>query len=101
MTVEGTLFGETAVTPGPLIPTNRFNLLEILSSRVVSPRAAYVKYYADLLELADGRVPVVRGPFGDDVVAAVSSESAAAYPVALELDPAALSEIDVEAWTGE
>ena len=30
-----------------LIPTNRYNLLEILSSRLVAPRAAYDKYYAD------------------------------------------------------
>ena len=59
MAAGGTLFSEQPVPL--LIPTNRFNLLEMLSSRMIAPRAAYTKYYADLLDAAPGRVPIVPG----------------------------------------
>src|SRR5687768_1165974 len=90
------LFGTTAETP-LLVPTNRFNLLEILASRVIAPRAAYDKYYTDLLELAPGRIPVIAGPVGARTIELVTREGDATFPVLLELRRAVIKDVPVSA----
>jgi hypothetical protein len=67
------------------LATNRFNLLEYLSSGVVLPRAGHIKYYADLNEFSDGRILLFEGGLPKAAAEAVSSESADAFPVILEL----------------
>lgn len=77
--------------------TNRYNLLEILSSGVLAPRSAYSKYYVDLLDAAPGRVPLLAGPLPHDSLARVQQDSATAFPVALEIDPTRLADSSVPA----
>jgi hypothetical protein len=87
----------TAV-PGPvLLVTNRYNLLEFLSAGLVLPQPAISKYYVDLLQLAPGRLPLVRGPVHSTIVEQVSSEDPTAFAVALEVDPALLGDSTVPA----
>jgi hypothetical protein len=68
-----------------LFPTNRYNLLEILSFGIVAPRAAYDKYYHDLLEATPGRVPLFAAPICDEISAICTSEGTATFPVIVEL----------------
>jgi len=66
--------------------TNRFNLLEVMSARLIEPRSAYGKYYADLLALSDGRIPILAPGTVDDVLTGViSSESTSAFPAIIEV----------------
>lgn len=68
-----------------LFATNRYNLLEILSSGVVAPRAAYDKYYQDLLEVSEGRIPLFRDSIDRDIEASCTSEGTGTFPVLVEL----------------
>jgi hypothetical protein len=71
--------------PPVLLLTNRWNLVEILSSGLILPPTALRKYYRDLMQLANGWVPVLRSPVGQDTVDLVVVEDPAnAFPVALE-----------------
>jgi len=63
--------------------TNRFNLLGILSSRIVGPREAHDKYYRDLLELTPGWVPLTTALPSPALVEVVASD-AGSFPVLLE-----------------
>jgi hypothetical protein len=67
--------------------TNRMNLNGILSSRILGPRESYAKYYQDLLQLTDGRIPVLAAPPAADLVAYVSSKVRTG-PALLELSTA-------------
>jgi hypothetical protein len=73
-----------------LYPTNRYNLLEILSSGMVSPLAAYDKYYHDLLERSPGRIPLFAQSISEDVMAVCTSEGTATFPVIVELHSSAV-----------
>ena len=116
MTAEAkTLFSEESTasdrTAGPSAPvdeygpvvflTNRYNLLEFLSSGMIAPKGAFDKYYEDLLGIVSGRVPLVRGPVDQSLVDAVGLEDATAFPVLVELDPDAIEFGDVPALCGE
>lgn len=93
-TADPSLFGpmtEPMVSSPILFLTNRHNLLEILASGVIAPRAAFEKYYDDLLALAPGRVPLLRGPVTREACEVVSGEDETAFPVALELDSGKLA----------
>jgi hypothetical protein len=104
---EVTLFGHAEPTlindmasesrvPRVLYATNRYNILENLSSRLCAPRAAFDKYYRDLLETAAGRVPLFADAVDADVVSACTSEGTASFPVLLELPASTLSSAKVE-----
>lgn len=69
-----------------LFVTNRQNLLEILTAGYIGPRAAFPKYYADLLDVCPGRLPLLRGPVSEGVLSRVSGDPETSFPVALELD---------------
>ncbi|MCP3138686.1 hypothetical protein [Pyxidicoccus xibeiensis] len=72
--------------------TNRYNLLEILSSGLIVPREGIEKYYPDLLERALGRLILVGAPFNEGVLALASDKTdPTSFPVALELDNHRLS----------
>jgi hypothetical protein len=90
---EATLLDAEDDSAGPVFffVTNRYNLLEFLSSGYVLPAVGIPKYYADLLAYAPGRVPLVRGPVGESIAAEVSREDPMAFPVALELAPSVAS----------
>jgi hypothetical protein len=77
--------------------TNRYNLLEILSSRLLAPRASYSKYYADLLDAAPGRIPLLAEPLPGETLERVQKDSATAFPVALEIDSTRLEDNPVPA----
>lgn len=96
MSSGATLFDE--VTQRLLVYTNRFNLLEILSSRLIPPRSGFddERYFSDLAELCLGRVAVVAGPASSDVLQHVSA-GGGAFPVALELDGERLAPAEVAA----
>lgn len=67
--------------------TNRWNLLDILSSGLVLPPSALRKYYRDLAELAGGWLPVLNSPLDAEVIDLVTVEDpTTAFPVALEFD---------------
>ena len=90
MTLQPTLFDESPPAQRPFLLTNRYNLLEILASRLLEPRSGFGKYYRDLLELCPGRLALVGEPFPADLVSLVSSEDPTAFPVAVEISRAAL-----------
>lgn len=99
--------GELALFPGEradntpvLFFTNRYNLLEFLSSGLITPVAGIMKYYPDLLDLCPGRVPLVRGPLGANALRLVSDDDPSSFPVAFELKAAAASR-SVPALTSE
>jgi hypothetical protein len=74
-----------AVTSGVL--TNRWNLLEFLSRRLITPFGSFEKYYDDLLRYEPGAVPIVDTPLSQELVAAVCGPDAeeTVFPVFLEL----------------
>lgn len=76
---------EPAGRPRVFFLTNRYNVIEALSRGYVGPRQAFQKYYADLLELCDGWVPLVAQPFDSALLDIVGAEDETAFPVALEL----------------
>ncbi len=84
---DATLFPAVAGADGDpfLLVTNRYNLLEFLSAGYLMPYQGFSKYYADLLAIAPGRLPLMRRPVDPSVVDAVMAEDATAFPVALEL----------------
>jgi len=78
--------------------TNRYNLNEILSSGLIAPRAAFGKYYEDLLSVVPGRVPLFAGTVDRSIIEAFSEETSDdAYPAILEVDPAALFGTEIQA----
>jgi hypothetical protein len=92
----------SAGTASPIVfLTNRFNLLEILSSGLITPRAAFGKYYDDLLARAQGRIPLFQAPLSPDLTGRVSSRDDTSFPVALEIDPAGLARAPVTALTND
>ena len=79
----------------PYILTNRYNLLDILSSELIKPLVGFSKYYTDLFRVAPGRMPLLTTAAGPDLVGFVAQDEETAFPVALELDPAILDLSDV------
>lgn len=91
------LFGIDGQEDPWFLLTNRFNLLEFLSSDLISPVEGLPKYYTDLLQLAPGRIPLLRAPFHESLIDAVMEEDETAFPVALELGASVLGESDAGA----
>jgi hypothetical protein len=87
---------EDTSAPNLYFVTNRLNLLEVLSSRFIAPRASYGKYYSDLLEVCPGRVPLVTAPIASSLVDAVASDTEL-FPVAIEIDASNLNELKAPA----
>lgn len=65
--------------------TNRMNLNTILGSRLIAPREAYQKYYADLLEVAPGWVPLLTAAPATAQLEIVTRERGSGSPVLVEL----------------
>lgn len=87
---------ETEVVPSsePLrlfLLTNRMNLNSILSSRLLAPRESFHKYYADLLELSPGWVPLLTVQPTAQLVERVLAERGAGAPVLVELSESVLN----------
>ena len=103
----GLFGGAQGAAAGPIVfLTNRFNLLEILSSGLVTPRVAFAKFYSDFLEVAQGRIPLFQAPLSVGLCARASSrdDSAldnSAFPVAIEIDPARLVSTPVTALSND
>lgn len=89
----------TADEEGPSLYflTNRMNLNGVLSSRILAPRESFQKYYADLLELCPGWVPLLVVPPAADLIEKVLAERGAGAPVIIELTAASLNGASVEA----
>jgi len=87
-----------AVSAGPIVfLTNRFNLLEILSSGLVAPRASFGKYYADFLDISRGRIPLFQAPLSSELIVRVSSKDESSFPVAIEIDASKVASTPVTA----
>jgi hypothetical protein len=82
-------------TPRLFYLTNRMNLNGILSSRLVAPRQAFTKYYADLLELCPGWVPVLTTAPTGPLLERVVGEPGSGGPVVLELSHSAVADQQV------
>ncbi|WP_147363995.1 hypothetical protein [Deinococcus cavernae] len=67
------------------LPTNRYNLMAIQAGRLIRPQPGYGKYYADVLDLRPGYVPLLPEPPGLDVLDYCGRETPQAWPVLLEL----------------
>jgi hypothetical protein len=65
--------------------TNRFNLLEILSSGLIAPRTAYRKHYSDLLDRSGDAVVRLHALPALELLDAVTAEGGNNFPVLLEL----------------
>lgn len=81
------------------LPTNRYNLVAIQASRLIRPLQGYRKYYADVLDLKPGYVPLLKEPPAEDVFDYCARETPQAWPVLLELDLPEMAE-DVIATSG-
>lgn len=86
--VRGAAAGRTRL----LFLTNRANVLPALSSGLIRPRAAYDKYYEDLLALCPGQVPLFHGHVPRSLVPLVSGGGEGLFPVVAELDNGALGD---------
>lgn len=64
--------------------TNRMNLNGILSSRLIAPRESFQKYYADLLQVTPGWVPLLQDAPRAGQIEAVVSERGSGSPVIIE-----------------
>ena len=84
MKATGTLFEGR---PGLMFATNRANVLPILSSGLIRPRAAYEKYYTDLLAYCPGLIPLWPNGVPKSVIPLLSSEEPGMFPLLVELDP--------------
>ncbi len=100
---ERTLFErEEADETGLLFVTNRYNLLEILSSGLITGQAGFSKYYLDFLEYAPQRVPLFAGPVDNTILDDVTREDPdTAFPVVVEINPQVLGDAGVDALTPE
>lgn len=78
--------------------TNQMNLIGILSSRMLAPRESFQKYYADLLELSPGWVPLLTVPPTTQLVERVVAEGGAGGPVLLELSESVLNGRNPDPW---
>jgi hypothetical protein len=74
----------------PMVATCRSNVLEWLSAGLVTPKAAFDKYYEDSLAIRDDLVPIVRPPVGEDLLEVEGSRTGN-FPVMVELDDAAVT----------
>mgnify|MGYP000961374707 CR=1 FL=1 len=72
--------------------TNRMNLNGILSSRLLAPREAFGKYYADLLELCPGWVPVLSVAPTAPLLERVVREPGSGCPVIVELSDSSVTD---------
>jgi len=75
-------------TKGPhvLLLTNRFNLLEFLSSGFVKPIDTYVKSYADLGANCPAGIPLLLKTPPKEIVVAMSEAEPIAFPVLLDIE---------------
>ncbi|MFJ4171661.1 hypothetical protein ACIPY3_19330 [Paenarthrobacter sp. NPDC089714] len=71
--------------------TNQMNLNGILSSRILAPRESFHKYYADLLELSPGWVPLLTIPPPAQLIERVVREHGSGAAVLLELSTSVLN----------
>lgn len=82
--------GQAATLQAYWFYTNRYNLIETLSTGLLKPRAGYQKYYKDLLDLCPGYLPLFWRPQPSGVHSYGGTDSTA-FPVALEIDPERLA----------
>jgi hypothetical protein len=66
-------------------PTNRRNLLSILSCGVLGPKETYAKYRSDLLDLSRGYLPLFKGGISTDVIPMVTNNIEMNYPVLIQI----------------
>lgn len=69
-----------------LFLTNRYNLLDILSSGWIKPAARYTKYYSDLGESCPEWIPLLVHAPSSQLVEDASSHEPGSFPVLLEID---------------
>jgi hypothetical protein len=79
-----------AATAAPAAPdawilTNRFNLIEMLSSRLIAPAESYRQYYTDLLAETPHGVPVFAAPPGPALRDKVVTDGENNFAVLLQL----------------
>lgn len=91
---------EVAAPAGvPVIVTNRSNVMEWLSSGLLTPRAAFGKYYEDSLEFSEYAIPVVRAPMSGELLE-IGGGTAGNFPVLAEVDADAVHWLDPAASLG-
>jgi hypothetical protein len=73
-----------------LFATNRANVLSILSSGLIRARAAYEKYYDDLLALCPGQFLLFHREFPRSLLPFLSDQEPGLFPVLVEVDPKGL-----------
>lgn len=73
---------------------NHFNLVPVVSTRLIRPRSAQEKYYRDTLELRQDLIPIFTGPPGRAILEFSSAEGAFDEPVILELHAGTLTEVE-------
>ncbi|MFE3318154.1 hypothetical protein [Nocardia sp. NPDC059195] len=83
--------GLVVAPPRLFVLTNRMNLVALLSSRLMAPRESFYKYYADLLALCPGWVPILVGPPPALLVERVVVEPGAGAPVLIEVSESVLN----------
>ena len=69
-----------------LLLTNRYNLLDILSSGLIKPASKYIKYYSDAGTICPEGIPLFVRPPSSDFIANVIGVEIGTFPVILEIN---------------
>lgn len=91
-TVQKAMFDELSENPSAdkaatfYFVTNRFNLLEILSSGWIKPAIWYPKYYRDLGEACPERIPLLLDFPSERLINEVFGSVSSSFPVLVEVD---------------
>lgn len=91
-TVQKAMFNELAEYPSPdeetkfYFVTNRFNLLEILSSGWIKPALWYPKYYHDLGEACPQQIPLLLDLPSENLITELFGPVSSMFPVVIEAD---------------
>lgn len=79
-------------------PTNRRNLLNIISSGILGPKEVYAKYRSDILEVSKGYIPLFKDGISEDIIDLTTVNKDVNYPVLIEVDA---NKIVLKALNGE
>ncbi len=76
-----------AGTPEPVqvVVTNRYNLNEFRSRRLIVPRSAFSLYFEDLFEITPNHIPIFQTPISEDLLAKATSTGENNYPILIEI----------------
>ena len=68
------------------VVTNRININEFRSRRIIVPKNAFTSYKADLFEISPNHIPLFRGPISEELLQTAVSSGDNNFPVLIEVN---------------